>query len=136
MELDEAVAELDEAVVEHLLFKDSFHVRLALQVMGLMCDGQYRVMQNYLREQRDNIHTIDLVGGVASFLQHFYQDINEETVELVHLMLQTLIEMCVGNYSNQCLQKFYLELRKHRQSPDSTPITTRQLESLIRLTEV
>ena len=34
------------------------------------------------------------------------------------------------------LQKFYLELRKHRQSPDSTPITTRQLESLIRLTEV
>ena len=83
------------------MFKDSFHVRLALQVMGLMCDGQYRLMQNYLREQRDNIHTIDLVGGVASFLQHFYHDINEETVELVHLILQTLIEMCVGNYSNQ-----------------------------------
>jgi len=76
-------------------------VRLALQVMGLMCDGQYRLMQNYLREQRDNIHTIDLVGGVASFLQQFYHDINEETVELVHLILQTLIEMCVGNYSNQ-----------------------------------
>ena len=74
---------------------------LALKVMGLMCDGQYRLMQNYLREQRDNIHTIDLVGGVASFLQHFYHDINEETVELVHLILQTLIEMCVGNYSNQ-----------------------------------
>ena len=83
------------------MFKDSFHVRLALQVMGLMCDGQYRLMQNYLREQRDNIHTIDLVGGVASFLQHFYHDINEETVELVHLILQTLIEVCVGNYSNQ-----------------------------------
>ena len=33
------------------------------------------------------------------------------------------------------LQKFYLELRKQRQSQDSTPITTRQLESLIRLTE-
>ena len=76
-------------------------MRLALQVMGLMCDGQYRLMQNYLREQRDNIHTIDLVGGVASFLQQFYHDINEETVELVHLILQTLIEMCVGNYSNQ-----------------------------------
>ena len=69
--------------------------------MGLMCDGQYRLMQNYLRKQQDNIHTIDLVGGVASFIQHFYQDINEETVELVHLILQTLIEVCVGNYSNQ-----------------------------------
>uniref|UniRef100_A0A4W4F678 DNA helicase MCM8 n=1 Tax=Electrophorus electricus TaxID=8005 RepID=A0A4W4F678_ELEEL len=34
------------------------------------------------------------------------------------------------------LQDFYLELRKQNQSAGSTPITTRQLESLIRLTEV
>ncbi|KAI1895909.1 hypothetical protein AGOR_G00111610 [Albula goreensis] len=33
------------------------------------------------------------------------------------------------------LQEFYLELRKQNQAADSTPITTRQLESLIRLTE-
>lgn len=33
------------------------------------------------------------------------------------------------------LQTFYLELRKQHQGTDSTPITTRQLESLIRLTE-
>uniref|UniRef100_A0A8C5SJI8 DNA helicase MCM8 n=1 Tax=Laticauda laticaudata TaxID=8630 RepID=A0A8C5SJI8_LATLA len=36
----------------------------------------------------------------------------------------------------QILQKFYLELRQQSQRADSTPITTRQLESLIRLTEV
>uniref|UniRef100_A0A8C6X8P3 DNA helicase MCM8 n=1 Tax=Naja naja TaxID=35670 RepID=A0A8C6X8P3_NAJNA len=35
----------------------------------------------------------------------------------------------------QILQKFYLELRQQSQRADSTPITTRQLESLIRLTE-
>uniref|UniRef100_A0A4W3KDN4 DNA helicase MCM8 n=1 Tax=Callorhinchus milii TaxID=7868 RepID=A0A4W3KDN4_CALMI len=35
----------------------------------------------------------------------------------------------------QVLQEFYLELRRQNQSADSTPITTRQLESLIRLTE-
>ncbi|NXI99513.1 MCM8 helicase, partial [Psophia crepitans] len=35
----------------------------------------------------------------------------------------------------QVLQEFYLELRKQNQGGDSTPITTRQLESLIRLTE-
>ncbi|NWR73937.1 MCM8 helicase, partial [Centropus unirufus] len=35
----------------------------------------------------------------------------------------------------QVLQEFYLELRKQNQGIDSTPITTRQLESLIRLTE-
>ena len=93
--------ELNKAVLELLVFNDSSHVKLALQVLGLMCDGQYRIMQNYLREQRDNIRTINLVGEVALFIQHFYHNINEETVELVHLILQTLIEMCVGNYSNQ-----------------------------------
>jgi len=35
----------------------------------------------------------------------------------------------------QVIQNFYLELRKQHQTQDSTPITTRQLESLIRLTE-
>lgn len=33
------------------------------------------------------------------------------------------------------LQSFYLELRQRHQTSDSTPITTRQLESMIRLTE-
>jgi len=33
------------------------------------------------------------------------------------------------------LQNFYLELRAQHQTVDSTPITTRQLESMIRLTE-
>lgn len=36
----------------------------------------------------------------------------------------------------QTIQDFYLSLRSQAQSADSTPITTRQLESLIRLTEV
>lgn len=34
------------------------------------------------------------------------------------------------------LQGFYLSLRSQAHSADATPITTRQLESLIRLTEV
>ena len=83
------------------MFHDTHHVKLALKVLGLMCDGQYRLIQNYLREQRDNIVTINVVGEVALFLQHFYTNINSDTMELVHLILQTLIEMCVGNYPNQ-----------------------------------
>ncbi|XP_010904530.1 DNA helicase MCM8 [Esox lucius] len=35
----------------------------------------------------------------------------------------------------QTLQEFYLSLRSHTHAADATPITTRQLESLIRLTE-
>ena len=68
-----------------------------------MCDGQYRPMQNYLREQRNNIHNINIVGAVALFIQYFYNNIDAETMELVHLILQTLIEMCVGNYPNQAV---------------------------------
>lgn len=33
------------------------------------------------------------------------------------------------------LQKFYLHLRGHNTSADGTPITARQLESLVRLAE-
>lgn len=33
-------------------------------------------------------------------------------------------------------QEFYLDLRKQQEGPDSTPVTTRQLEAMIRLTEV
>lgn len=36
----------------------------------------------------------------------------------------------------QVLQHFYLELRRQHQTQDTTPVTTRQLESLIRLTQV
>ena len=82
-------------------FKDSHHVKLALRVLGLMCDGQYRLMQNYLREQKDNLASVNVVGEVALFIQNFSHDINTETMDLVHLILQTLIEMCVGNYPNQ-----------------------------------
>ena len=84
-----------------LKFKDTHHVKLALRVLGLMCDGQYRLMQNYLREQKDNLASVNVVGEVALFIQHFSHDINSETMDLVHLILQTLIEMCVGNYPNQ-----------------------------------
>ncbi len=94
---------LDQKTVQLLRFQDSHHSKLALRVLGLMCDGQYRLMQNYLREQPDNIHNINIVGEVAHFIQHFYNDIDAETMELVHLILQTLIEMCVGNYPNQAV---------------------------------
>lgn len=35
----------------------------------------------------------------------------------------------------EILKKFYLKLRDHNTSADGTPITARQLESLVRLAE-
>ena len=50
---------------------------------------------------------------------------------------ESLPSMCFRGspVSPSHVQKFYLDLRKQRRHTDSTPITTRQLESLIRLTE-
>ncbi|XP_066561850.1 DNA helicase MCM8 [Amia ocellicauda] len=45
------------------------------------------------------------------------------------------VQPTVSVEAAQVLQEFYLELRKQNHGADSTPITTRQLESLIRLTE-
>ncbi|VDP88009.1 unnamed protein product [Schistosoma mattheei] len=44
----------------------------------------------------------------------------------------------ISSLSNEAaitLRDFYLELRKHRHSRDTFPVTLRQLESLIRLTQ-
>lgn len=37
--------------------------------------------------------------------------------------------------AGEIIQKFYLKLRDHNTSADSTPITARQLESLVRLAQ-
>ncbi|XP_067933139.1 DNA helicase MCM8-like [Watersipora subatra] len=41
----------------------------------------------------------------------------------------------ISEEAAKVIQEFYIELRRRHHSSDSTPITTRQLESLVRLTE-
>lgn len=74
-----------------------------MKVLGLMCDGQNKGMQNFLREQKEQIHSINIVAEVTSFLQIFYhsQSFNSNTIKLLHQILQTLNEIGVGNYANQ-----------------------------------
>uniref|UniRef100_A0A452TEV6 DNA helicase MCM8 n=1 Tax=Ursus maritimus TaxID=29073 RepID=A0A452TEV6_URSMA len=66
-----------------------------------------------------------------------------ETIDLIpHQLLRKYIGYArqyvyprLSTEAAQILQDFYLELRKQSQRLNSSPITTRQLESLIRLTE-
>ena len=86
--------------VEHsklasLKFRDTSYIELTLRFLGLLCDGQNRVMQNYFREQRDNIKTINLVSETCAFLQSFYVEVTKENIDLITEVLLTLIEMCV-----------------------------------------
>ena len=36
-----------------------------------MCDGQYKEMQNFLREQSEDIHSVNMVAEMATFLYEF-----------------------------------------------------------------
>ena len=83
-----------------LKFKDTSYIELALRVLGLMCDGQYRPMQNYLREQPDNIKNINLVSEICVFLQSFYVDATKDNIVLINQVIQTLIEMSVVSCSS------------------------------------
>ena len=76
---------------------------LISKVLGLMCDGQFRQMQNYLREQSEDIHSVNMVGEIAMFLYEFSkkQVYSTETLKLFNELLQTLVEFCIGNYKNR-----------------------------------
>ena len=87
-----------------LKFRDTSHIELALRVLGLMCDGQYRPIQNYLREQPDNIKTINLLSEICVFLQSFYVDASKDNIALINQIIQTLTEMSVvSDYSFSCI---------------------------------
>ena len=68
-----------------------------------MCEGHKQRTQNFLCEQNESIHSINMVGEHASFLYELYlkRSISPDTLPLWIQILITLKEMCVGNYNNQ-----------------------------------
>jgi inositol 1,4,5-triphosphate receptor type 1 len=88
---------------EALLHHNPLHPELALKVLGQICNGQNRVMQNFFREQPDSIANVNLVGKVATFLQQQHSEINQQNIELIQEVVETLLEMSVGNYYNQAV---------------------------------
>ena len=119
--------EIGRHAVSVVQFQNLKHIELAMKVLGLMCDGQCREMQNYLREQKESITSVNMVGEVAIFLQQIFQSrsITPETITALHQILQTLVEMCVGNYTNQevIFNKQIMTIINHVLQLDITNIT-------------
>ncbi|XP_074653546.1 inositol 1,4,5-trisphosphate-gated calcium channel ITPR2-like [Tubulanus polymorphus] len=72
-----------------------------LQLLGKLCDGQNVDLQNYLREQPDNVISCNLLAQVVEFTSEVYSNINPVTIELTSRILDTINEMVVGNHKNQ-----------------------------------
>ncbi len=70
--------------------------------MASMCDGQNREIQNYFRDQVDNIKQTDLVVGVCDFFHLLTgQFSSRESPALLNQLTDTLVEMVQGNEANQ-----------------------------------
>lgn len=82
-------------------YEDDGYIELVLKLLGLMCDGQNTTLQDYLREQPDNIKSVNLISETARFLSLLYSSIDENTIGLVTELLSTLVEFTSGNIANQ-----------------------------------
>ncbi len=52
------------------------------------------LVQDYLREQLDNIKSVNLVAETSEFLGLLYSSINEHTAGLLTQVFETLVEYC------------------------------------------
>ncbi|ELU07681.1 hypothetical protein CAPTEDRAFT_189050 [Capitella teleta] len=74
---------------------------LILKIMGLMCDGQNRNLQDYFREQSDNFLSCNMVAETSLLLDVLLADVSDFTIVLLGSVLQTLVEFASGNQRNQ-----------------------------------
>ncbi|OWF37431.1 Inositol 1,4,5-trisphosphate receptor type 3 [Mizuhopecten yessoensis] len=109
---EEEEEDLDEDEIKELLgedfgqsgdleFEDDGYIELVLRILGLMCDNQYRDLQDYLREQPDNIKSANLVAETTRFLDILYGSVNDKSMALICQLFDTLVEFCSGNFANQ-----------------------------------
>ncbi|KAL4234550.1 hypothetical protein ACF0H5_006191 [Mactra antiquata] len=98
---EQMFADMDESVADMLEYKDDGCIELVLKVLARICDGQHVGLQNYLREQPDNVKSLNIIGETAQFLNVVYSSINARTVDLVIQLFNTLNEFCSGNQENR-----------------------------------
>lgn len=82
---------------------DLSRICLISRVLGLMCDGQCKEMQNYLRTQGSNVKSVNMVEEIASFVYEFTkkQVFNIETITLFNHLVEALTKFCIGNRKNR-----------------------------------
>lgn len=100
-ETDAAMTPMMENMAEMFQYKDDGHIELVLKLFARLCDGQNTGIQNYLREQPDNIKSFNIVAETAQFLNIVYSNINDKTIDLVIQLFSTLNEFCSGNQENR-----------------------------------
>uniref|UniRef100_A0A1I8G215 RIH_assoc domain-containing protein n=1 Tax=Macrostomum lignano TaxID=282301 RepID=A0A1I8G215_9PLAT len=86
---------------ENLQMKDDGHIELVLRVLAFICDGQNTHLQDYLREQPDNMKSYNLVSKTVEYLSLVYISVTRSNISLVTQLIKTLLEFSSGNLKNQ-----------------------------------
>ncbi|XP_036354795.1 inositol 1,4,5-trisphosphate receptor type 3-like, partial [Octopus sinensis] len=82
-------------------YKNDGYIELVLKVMARMCDGQNQQLQNYLREQPDNVKSFDIIAEVTRFLDVVYSNINGRSIDLVIQLFDSINEFTASNQDNR-----------------------------------
>ncbi|ESO91009.1 hypothetical protein LOTGIDRAFT_163525 [Lottia gigantea] len=97
-EPEPAQAEETNAALE---YRNDGYIELVLKVMARMCDGQNKQLQDYLREQPDNVKSFDIIAEVTRFLNVVYSNITGKNIDLVIQLFETMNEFTAGNQENR-----------------------------------
>ncbi|KAH7866667.1 hypothetical protein Vadar_023432 [Vaccinium darrowii] len=129
--LDKPDELLDKRVSEHIM---SLHTG----------SGEYSPAAEKLRTASLTAQDVDMIGKSGSLVSRLRLDPKKDAdfVPLHGSLLRKYIAYArtfvfprMSKPAAEILQKFYLKLRDHNTTADGTPITARQLESLVRLAE-
>ncbi|KAI6652753.1 hypothetical protein LOD99_4139 [Oopsacas minuta] len=97
-----AAAGASDSALQGVAYQNNLrNIQVSFRLMGLMCDGQQKFLQDYFREQPDNPENINMVIKTVNFLKIFYTDINQDNIGLVEEVFRSLTEFVSGNFDNQ-----------------------------------
>ncbi|PSN44603.1 DNA helicase MCM8 [Blattella germanica] len=122
--LDQPNEQLDSLLSEHVM---ALHSGRKMREVPLQNSGS-SILLSQESEQPLSSRLKLLLGEAMDFLPH-------QLFRKYVMYAKKYVQSRLTSAAAKVLQSFYLELRQHHKSSDCTPITTRQLESLIRLTE-
>ena len=80
-------------------FSTKAFVMDVLELIRLFAEGHNTLMQDYMRVQKNQVTTHDLVTEIYLFLLALEPELDDTNVEQAHKAVETLTELCQGNAS-------------------------------------
>eukprot|EP00760_Papus_ankaliazontas_P021155 PhM_4_TR18648/c0_g1_i2/m.23143 len=82
---------------EHQYLRDRLtEAQDLMRFLQLLCEGHNTELQEYIRDQPDNLICVNLVREVSTFLRYLFKTLESAVLDLVFQGIETLKEACQG----------------------------------------